>query len=42
MDKALNFIGLAKKARRIELGEEPVGAAARAQKARLVIPDTVN
>ena len=37
MDKALNFIGLAKKARRIELGEEPVGAVARAQKARLVI-----
>ena len=37
MDKALNFIGLAKKARRMELGEEPVGAAARAQKARLIV-----
>ncbi len=37
MDKALNYVGLARKAGRIELGEEPVGAAARAQRARLVI-----
>ena len=37
MDKALNYMGLARKAGRIELGEEPVGAAARAQHARLVI-----
>ena len=37
MDKALNYIALARKAGRIELGEEPVGAAARAQKARLVV-----
>jgi len=37
MDKALNYVALARKAGRIELGEEPVGAAARAQKARLVI-----
>ena len=37
MDKALNYIALARKAGRVELGEEPVGAAARAQKARLVI-----
>lgn len=37
MDKALNYISLARKAGRIELGEEPVGAVARAQKARLVI-----
>ena len=37
MDKALNYLGLAKKARLAELGEEPVGAAARANKARLVI-----
>ena len=37
MDKALNYLSLAKKARLIELGEEPVGAAARAQHARLVI-----
>ena len=31
MDKALNYMALARKAGRIELGEEPVGAAARAQ-----------
>ena len=37
MDKALNYLALARKAGRIELGEEPVGAAARAQKARLVL-----
>jgi len=37
VDKALNYIALARKAGRIELGEEPVGAAARAQHARLVI-----
>ena len=37
MDKALNYMALARKAGRIELGEEPVGAAARADHARLVI-----
>lgn len=37
MDKALNYLGLARKAGKIELGEEPVGGAARAQHARLVI-----
>ena len=37
MDKALNYIALARKGGLIELGEEPVGAAARAQHARLVI-----
>ena len=37
MDKALNYLSLARKAGRLELGEEPVGAAARAQKARLVV-----
>ncbi len=37
MDKALNYLSLARKAGRIELGEEPVGAAARAGKARLVV-----
>lgn len=37
MDKALNYLALARKAGRAELGEEPVGAAARANKARLVI-----
>ena len=37
MDKALNYLALARKAGRIELGEEPVGDAARAQHARLVV-----
>ena len=37
MDKALNYLSLARKAGRIELGEEPAGAAARAQHARLVV-----
>lgn len=37
MDKALNYMSLARKAGRIELGEESVGAAARAQRARLII-----
>lgn len=37
MDKALNYLALARKAGRVELGEEPVGAIARAAKARLVI-----
>jgi len=37
MDKALNYLGLARKAGLAELGEEPAGAAARAQHARLII-----
>ena len=37
MDKALNYLALARKAGRIELGEEPVGGAARAGKACLVV-----
>ena len=37
MDKALNYLSLARKAGRIELVEEPVGAAARAKKARLIL-----
>lgn len=37
MDRALNYLSLARKAGRVELGEEPVGAAARAGKAWLVI-----
>ena len=37
MDKALNYLALGRKAGRIELGEEPVGAAARAVKAWLVV-----
>lgn len=36
-NKALQLISLARKGRKIEMGEEPVGAAARACKARLVI-----
>ena len=37
MDKALNYLSLGRKAGRLELGEEPVGAVARAHKARLVL-----
>ncbi|MBR2309750.1 MAG: ribosomal L7Ae/L30e/S12e/Gadd45 family protein [Oscillospiraceae bacterium] len=37
MDKALNYLSLARKAGKLELGEEPAGAAARAQHARLVV-----
>ena len=37
MDKALNYLSLGRKAGRLELGEEPVGAAARAKKARLIL-----
>ena len=37
MDKALSCMALARKAGRVELGEEPVGAATRAGKASLVI-----
>ena len=37
MDKALNYMALARKGGRIELVEEPVGAAARAVKACLVM-----
>ncbi len=37
MDRALNYMGLARKAGLIELGEEPVGAVSRARKARLVV-----
>ena len=36
-NRALNYLSLAKKGRLVELGEEPVGAVARAVKARLVI-----
>ncbi len=34
---ALSLLGLARKAGRIQVGEEPVGAACRARKARLVL-----
>ena len=36
-NKSLNYLALAKKGRLAELGEEPVGAAARALKAHLII-----
>lgn len=37
MDNALKLLGLALKAGRLEVGEEPVGAVARARKAKLLI-----
>ena len=37
MDKVLNYLSLARKAGRAELGEEPVGAAARALHAHLIV-----
>ena len=37
MDKALSCMALARKAGRLELGEEPVGAVTRACKASLVV-----
>lgn len=37
MDKALGYMALARKAGRIELGEEPTGAAAGTGKARLIL-----
>ena len=37
MDKALNYLALARKAGAAELGEEPVGGAARAGKAYLIL-----
>lgn len=37
MNNILSLIGLAKKAGRVEAGEEPVGAAARARDARLIL-----
>lgn len=37
MDKALNYLALARKGGRAELGEEPVGAAARSGKAYAIL-----
>lgn len=37
MDRILSLIGLARKAGRLEIGEEPVGAACRARDARLLL-----
>lgn len=36
-DPCLHLLGLARKAGRIEVGEEPVGSACRARKARVVL-----
>lgn len=36
-EKAMGLLGIAQKGGNIEIGEEPVGAAARAGKARLII-----
>lgn len=36
MDNVLSMLGLALKAGRVEVGEEPVGSAARAKKARVI------
>ena len=37
MDKVLNYLALARKAGKAELGEEPVGAVARALHAHLIV-----
>ena len=37
MDKAMNYLSLARKAGRAELGEEPVGAAARGLTASVIL-----
>ncbi len=37
VNNILSMLGLAKKAGRLEIGEEPVGAAARARDARLIL-----
>ncbi|MFR6394792.1 MAG: L7Ae/L30e/S12e/Gadd45 family ribosomal protein [Oscillospiraceae bacterium] len=37
MEKILSMIGLAHEAGRVEIGEEPVGSAARAKKARIIL-----
>ena len=37
MDKTMNYLSLARKAGKAELGEEPVGAAARSGKAYLIL-----
>ena len=37
MDSVLHLLGIARKAGRLEVGEEPVGAAARARRAKLIL-----
>lgn len=37
MDSVLHLLGIARRAGRVEVGEEPVGAAARAHQAKLIL-----
>ena len=37
MDSALHLLGIARKAGRVEVGEEPAGAACRARQARVLL-----
>ena len=37
MDSALHLLGIARKAGRAEVGEEPAGAACRARQARVLL-----
>lgn len=37
MDSGLHLIGIARKAGRVQVGEEPVGASARARQAKLIV-----
>ena len=37
MDNILHMVGLAKRAGRLEVGEEPVGAVCRARDCRLIL-----
>ena len=37
MERILSMLGLAHKAGRVEIGEEPVGSSARAKKARVIL-----
>ena len=37
MDNILHLLGLAKRAGRLEIGEEPAGAACRAHKGRVLL-----
>ncbi len=37
MDSVLHLLGIARKAGRVEVGEEPVGAAARARQAKVIL-----
>ena len=37
MDSVLHLLGIARKAGRLEVGEEPVGGAARSRQAKLIV-----